>query len=82
MRRAALPLLLLAAAHALTNVDDAVARATQVAAWFRGGPAPRHWTVTKATDIRGNYQEWREVGAGAHGRAFEVPGDVDRKSVV
>ena len=75
MRRAALPLLLLAGAHALTNVDDAVARVTQVAAWFRGGPAPRHWTVTKATDIRGNYQEWREVGAGAHGRAFEVPGD-------
>ena len=43
MRRAALPLLLLAAAHALTNGDDAVARVTQVAAWFRGGPAPRHW---------------------------------------
>ena len=74
MRRAALPLLLLASAHALTNVDDAVARVTQVAAWFRGGPAPRHWTVTKATDVRGNYQEWREVGAGPYGRAFEVPG--------
>ena len=75
MRRAALPLLLLAGAHALTNVDDAVARVTQVAAWFRGGPAPRHWAVTKAADVRGNYQEWREVAAGAHGRAFEVPGD-------
>ena len=77
MRRAALPLLLLAGAHAhaVGPVDDAVARVTQVAAWFRGGPAPRHWTVTKATDIRGAYGDWREVGAGAHGRAFEVPGN-------
>ena len=77
MRRAALPLLLLAGAHAhaVGPVDDAVARVTQVAAWFRGGPAPRHWTVTKVTDIRGAYGDWREVGAGAHGRAFEVPGN-------
>ena len=77
MRRAALPLLLLAGAHAhaVGPVDDAVARVTQVAAWFRGGPAPRHWTVTKATDIRGAYGEWREAGAGAYGRAFEVPGN-------
>ena len=32
MRRAALPLLLLAGAHAVGPVDDAVARVTQVAA--------------------------------------------------
>ena len=63
MRRAALPLLLLAGAHAhaVGPVDDAVARVTQVAAWFRGGPAPRHWTVTKATDVRGASGDWREL---------------------
>ena len=76
MRRAALPLLLLAGAHAhaVGPVDDAVARVTQVAAWFRGGPAPRHWTVTKATDIRGAYGDWlHDAGAGAHDDDAELP---------
>ena len=37
----------------VSPLDDAVARTTSVAAWFRGGPPPRHWVATLPNDYRG-----------------------------
>ena len=37
----------------VSPLDDAVARATSVAAWFRGGQPPRHWVATLPNDYRG-----------------------------
>ena len=54
---------------AVASVDDAVARTAAAAAWIRGGPPPRHWTVSREADA--------PVGApleqGAIKRAFVVP---------
>ena len=35
---------------AVAPVDDAVARTAAAAAWIRGGPPPRHWTVSREAD--------------------------------
>ena len=37
----------------VSPLDDAVARTASVAAWFRGGPPPRHWVATLPNDYRG-----------------------------
>ena len=37
----------------VSPLDEAVARTTSVAAWFRGGPPPRHWVATLPNDYRG-----------------------------
>ena len=55
--------------------DAAVARATAAAAWFRGAPPPRHWTLTAslARDLN------QTLGAGAYKRVIEV---VDRPELL
>ena len=37
----------------VSPLDDAIARTASVAAWFRGGPPPRHWVATLPNDYRG-----------------------------
>ena len=53
----------------ISDVDHAVARTTAVAAWFRGGPAPRHWTVTRPLAGARTL-----LGAGGAKSAFSVEG--------
>ena len=47
----------------LSPLDDAVARTASVAAWFRGGPPPRHWTATLPQQLPG-----RRVAGTGHGQ--------------
>ena len=52
----------------VSPLDDAVARTTSVAAWFRGGPPPRHWVATLPNDYRGG----ASLGQGTFKKAFSV----------
>jgi hypothetical protein len=52
----------------VSPLDDAVARTASVAAWFRGGPPPRHWTATLPNDYRGG----ASLGQGTFKKAFSV----------
>ena len=52
----------------VSPLDDAVARTTSVAAWFRGGPPPRHWTAT----LPNNYRGGALLGQGTFKKAFSV----------
>ena len=57
----------------VSPLDDAVARAASVAAWFRGGPPPRHWTATLPINYRGGTL----LGQGMVKKAFAVPNRTD-----
>ena len=52
----------------VSPLDDAVARTASVAAWFRGGPPPRHWTAT----LPNNYRGGALLGQGTFKKAFSV----------
>ena len=52
----------------VSPLDDAVARTASVAAWFRGGPPPRHWTAT----LPNNYRGGASLGQGTFKKAFSV----------
>ncbi len=52
----------------VSPLDDAVARTTSVAAWFRGGPPPRHWVAT----LPNNYRGGASLGQGTFKKAFSV----------
>ena len=57
----------------VSPLDDAVARTASVAAWFRGGPPPRHWTAT----LPNNYRGGALLGQGTVKKAFAVPNRTD-----
>ena len=52
----------------VSPLDDAVARTASVAAWFRGGPPPRHWVAT----LPNNYRGGASLGQGTFKKAFSV----------
>ena len=52
----------------VSPLDDAVARTASVAAWFRGGPPPRHWVAT----LPNNYRGGALLGQGTFKKAFSV----------
>ena len=57
----------------MSPLDDAVARTASVAAWFRGGPPPRHWVAT----LPNNYRGGALLGQGTVKKAFAVPNRTD-----
>ena len=60
----------------VSPLDDAVARTASVAAWFRGGPPPRHWVATLPNNYRGGallgQATVKKAVAGAHPPAVVV----------